>query len=550
MMSYPLTLTHLLERAQKYFSKTEVVSRVGDGCLHRQTWGETYRRTCQLARALRRLGVKPGDRVATLAWNHHQHLEAYYAIPMMGAVVHTLNLRLHPSELEYIARRAEDSIVLVDRSLLPLLDKFISRVATVRHVIVMADGAFHEDGKLGYEALISPESSDFDWPLLDENSAATICFTSGTTGRPKGVVYSHRSHVLHSILTALPDQCALSQRDVILPIVPMFHANCWGFAYSAALIGAKLVLPGPRLDAESLLQLMVDERVTYAAAVPTICLGILAQLDAVPNRWNLSALRQMSVGGSAAPPSMVDGFSRRHGVEILHGWGMTELNPTGTMAGIKKELDELTDADRFSCRTSQGYAVPFVELRHVDEGGVVLPWDGETVGELQARGPWVASSYMGNEDRDRWTIDGWFTTGDVVTIDAQGYVRVCDRAKDVIKSGGEWISSVAVENELMGHPAVLEAAVFAAKHWKWGERPIAAIVLKKGANASQAELAAHLTGVFAKFWIPDTFLFMDQIPRTSTGKFLKSALRERYGSTLDTFSDVLSNDRNEAKRAM
>jgi fatty-acyl-CoA synthase len=550
MMSYPLTLTQFLERAKRYFSKTEVVSRLADGRVHRQTWGDTYGRTCQLARALGRLGVKPGDRVATLAWNHHQHLEAYYAIPMMGAVVHTLNLRLHPNELEYIVRRAEDSIVLVDRSMLPLLDKFLRGLATVRHVVVMANDTSLEDGMLDYEALISAESPDFDWPLLDENSAATICFTSGTTGRPKGVVYSHRSHVLHAILTALPDQCGLTQRDVIFPIVPMFHANCWGLAHSAAMVGAKLVLPGPRLDAESLLTLMADERVTYAAGVPTICLGILAQLDSRPGQWNLSALRQMSVGGSAAPRAMIDGFAKRHGIEILHGWGMTELNPTGTMAGLKKELDDRTDAERSSCRASQGYAIPFMDLRHVDADGVVLPWDGASVGELQARGPWVASSYMGEEERERWTNDGWFKTGDVVTIDAHGYVRVCDRIKDVIKSGGEWISSVAIENELMAHPGVLEAAVFAAKHWKWDERPVAAIVLKEGARASEADLVSHLAGKFAKFWMPDAFVFMDQIPRTSTGKFLKSALRERFGSILETASAASSEGGSEAKRAM
>ncbi len=538
MMDFPLTLTCLLERARRYFPRTEIVSRAPNGSLHRQTWADTYARTCQLAHGLRRLGVKEGDRVATLAWNHNRHLEAYYAPPMMGAIVHTLNLRLHPTEIGYIARHAEDSIVIVDRSLLPLLNQFIENVPSIRHVVVMGDDGPTPQGKLDYEELLAPERTEYDWPRLDENSAATICYTSGTTGNPKGVVYSHRSNVLHAFMTSMPDAIGITQRDVVLPVVPMFHANCWGLAHMCAGVGAKLVLPGPKLDPESLLDLMANEGVTCAAGVPTIWIGILAQLDAHPKKWDLSRLRQMVIGGSAAPPAMIEGFQKRHGLLVLHAWGMTETNPVGTVARLKRDADTKSEDERLSLRASQGYAVPLFETRHTSDDGRVLPWDGQTMGELEVRGPWVAASYLGDEDQDRWTRDGWFKTGDVVTLDADGYVRICDRAKDVIKSGGEWISSVALENALMSHPAVLEAAVFAGRHPKWDERPIAAIVLKKNQHATEAELAKHLEGQFAKYWMPDAYVFVDQIPRTSTGKFLKTKLRETYGSILEDDKSV------------
>jgi fatty-acyl-CoA synthase len=533
MMDFPLTLTHLLDRARRYFPRTEIVSRGPDGKLHRQTWSETYDRSCKLANALARLGVKAGDRVATLAWNHNRHLEAYYAVPMMGAIVHTLNLRLHPTEISYIARHAEDSVVLVDRSLMPLLRQFIETVPSVRHVVVMPDSEPTPKDELDYERLLASERAEYDWPRLDENTAATICYTSGTTGNPKGVVYSHRSNVLHAMFSSLPDQMDLSQRDVILPVVPMFHANCWGFPHNAAAVGAKLVFPGPKLDPESLLDLIVGEGVTVAAGVPTIWIGILAQLDAHPKNWDVSRLRQMVVGGSAAPPAMIEGFEKRHGLTVLHAWGMTETNPMGSVARVKESLEAGPDHSRLSYRASQGYAVPFIEMRHTDDQGKLLPWDGEVMGELEVRGPWVAASYMGDEGKDRWTADGWFKTGDVVTLDAEGYVRICDRSKDVIKSGGEWISSVALENALMSHPCVLEAAVFAGRHPKWDERPIAAIVLKKEHQATSEELGKHIEGRFAKFWMPDAYVFVEQIPRTSTGKFLKSRLRDTYGSMLE-----------------
>jgi fatty-acyl-CoA synthase len=532
MMHFPLTLGPLLERARAYFPATEIVSRGPDGHIHRHTWGKVYQRTAQLAHALARLGVKPGDRVATLAWNHHRHLEAYFAAPMMGAIVHTLNLRLHPTEIGYIARHAEDTVVLVDRSLLPLFEQFRQNVPSIRHVVVMADSGATPEGVLDYEALLAPEATEYDWPRLDENAAAQICYTSGTTGNPKGVVYSHRSSVLHALAACMADSLAMSMNDTVLPVVPMFHANAWGLPHACAAVGAKMVFPGPKLDPESLLDLMVAERVTCAGGVPTIWLGILALLDANPKKWDLSSLRQMVVGGSAAPASMMEGFEKRHGLIVTHAWGMTETNPLGSIARVKHSLAARPYEERLAVRATQGMAVPFVETRHVDDAGKVLPWDGEMMGELEVRGPWVAASYFGDEGKDRWSRDGWFKTGDVVTIDAEGYLRICDRSKDVIKSGGEWISSVALENALMAHPAVLEAAVFAGRHVKWAERPIAAIVLKKGMQATEDDLRAHLEGKFAKFWMPDAYVFLEQIPRTSTGKFLKTKLRESYGGLL------------------
>ena len=532
MMDFPLTLTHFLERARTYFGRSEIVSRQPDKSLHRYTYADFYRRTCKLAHALTRLGVKPGDRVASLCWNHSRHLELYFGVPAMGAVLHTLNLRLHPNDLAYIARHAEDRVLVVDRSLLPLLEKFIASVPSIEHVIVIPDEGPTPEGRLDYEKLLAPEQDSFAFPALEERSAAMLCYTSGTTGNPKGVLYSHRSCVLHTLAECMNDTLGVSESDTLLPVVPMFHAAAWGLPFSAVFTGSKLVFPGPHLDPQSILDLTAGERVTLAAGVPTIWLGILALLDQEPQRWDLRSVRSMVIGGAAAPPAMIEGFLHRHGLVVTHAWGMTEMNPVGTLARPRRQHENLPQPERLALRATQGYAVPFVEVRHVSDSGQVLPWDGETMGELEVRGPWVASSYYGGEGADRFTSDGWFKTGDVVTLDAEGYVRITDRSKDVIKSGGEWISSVALENALMAHPAVLEAAVFAAKDPKWDERPLAAVVLKPGQSATKEQLAAHLEQRFVKWWLPEDYVFIQQIPRTSTGKFLKTKLREDYGDYL------------------
>ena len=531
-MDFPLTLGHFLERARTYFPRAEVVSRRPDRSLERTTYAEIGRRACRLARALARLGVRPGDRVATLCWNHRRHLELYLAVPAMGAVLHTLNLRLHPTELAYIATHAEDRVVFVDRSLLPLFHKFQDQVRSIERVVVIPDSGPVDADALDYERLLADEEPEYAFPALDERAAAMVCYTSGTTGKPKGVVYSHRSTVLHTLVACTADALAISEGDCVFPVVPMFHAAAWGLPYAAVAAGAKIVLPGPQLDPASLLDLMAAERATIAGGVPTIWLGILQLLDENPGRWDLRSIRSMVVGGSAAPPAMIDGFRRRHGLQVTHAWGMTETNPLGTLARMKRSLPALDAAGEMAVRASQGYPVAFVEQRHTGERGERLPWDGETMGELEVRGPWVAASYLGDEGADRFTPDGWFKTGDVVTIDGEGYVRIADRAKDVIKSGGEWISSVALENAIMSHPAVLEAAVFAARHPKWGERPLAAVVFKDGKSATPDELRAHIEGRFADFWLPDEFIPVREIPRTSTGKFLKAKLRETYGERL------------------
>ncbi|WP_426735803.1 long-chain fatty acid--CoA ligase [Myxococcus faecalis] len=532
MMDFPLTLTHFLERARTYYPRSEIVSRNPDKSMHRYTYADFYRRTCRLMNALKRLGVKAGDRVATLSWNHYRHLEAYFGIPAMGAVVHTLNLRLHPNDLAYIARHAEDTVVLVDRSLWPLFEKFAAQVPSIRHVIVIPDAGPAPEGTLDYEKLLAAEPETFDFPALEENSAAMLCYTSGTTGNPKGVLFSHRSITLHTLVCCMKDLTGIGEADSVLPVVPMFHAAAWGLPFDALLTGARMVMPGPHLDPPSLLELMSAEKVTVAGGVPTIWLGILALLDQDPKKWDLSAMRTMLIGGSAAPPAMIDGFRQRHGLEVTHAWGMTEMNPVGTMAKVKQALRHADAKTQLGAQSSQGFALPFVETRVMGEDGKALPWDGATMGELEVRGPWVAGSYYGGEGADRFTSDGWFRTGDVVTLDADGYVRICDRSKDVIKSGGEWISSVALENALMSHPAVLEAAVFAGRHARWDERPLAAVVLKPGQAVSKEALTEHLAKQFAKFWLPDDYLFIEQIPRTSTGKFLKTKLREDYGDHL------------------
>ena len=524
MMDTQLTLPIVLRRSEAYFGDKEIVTRLPDKSFHRYTYRESARRARALAVGLKGLGLERGDRVATLCWNHYQHHEAYLGIPCGGFVLHTLNLRLHPGDLAYIANHAEDKAVIVDRSLVPLLEHFLDQTK-IEHVLVVEDS---------YEELVSGSDPDA-WvdPELDENEAAAMCYTSGTTGMPKGVLYSHRSTFLHTLGVAAgnPMGLGISEQDVILPVVPMFHANAWGYPYLASMIGAKLVYPGPYLDPESLLEDFVEEGVTWTAGVPTIWLGILAMLDADPEKYDLSRMKGMLVGGSAAPRAMIAGFKQRHGLNVVHGWGMTETSPVASTAQLPGDLASADEDTQFDYIAMQGMPLPLVELRHRDDDGKLLPWDGESMGELEIRGPWVAGGYYDTPDQaDRWTDDGWFKTGDIVSMHPRGFIQIKDRSKDVIKSGGEWISSVELENALMAHPAIAEAAVIAVPDAKWDERPLAAVVLREGQTATADELREFLAPNFAKWWLPDRFEFIQEIPKTSVGKFRKTELREMFAS--------------------
>jgi fatty-acyl-CoA synthase len=524
MMTSPLTLTPILRRAAALFPDIEIVSRRPDRSLHRATYGDFARDAIRLGRALLKGGLHPGDRVATLMWNHVEHLAVYFGVPCAGGVLHTLNLRLHPDELAYIANHAGDRYIVVDDVLLPLFAKFKDRVAFDQVIVVGNRDAALAAGAIPWADFLATGDDDvLALPDLAEDAPLGMCYTSGTTGKPKGVVYSHRSTVLHSMTVAMVDGLGLGQRDCVLPVVPMFHANAWGIPFAAAMVGAKLVMPGPFLDAPSLLELMEGERVTCAAGVPTIWAAILEQLDRAPRA--LTPGTRMVVGGSAAPDAMIRAFDR-HGLRVVHAWGMTETSPLGSVAHVR--TSDIGEAAAYAARARQGTPSPLIELRAIDDRGAV-PWDDVRSGELQVRGPWVASSYHDQPDAaDRWTADGWFRTGDVVSINAHGSIKIVDRTKDLIKSGGEWISSVDLENTLVAHPAVREAAVIAVPHPKWSERPLAVVVLRDGATATAEELREFLGAHFAKFQIPDAVVFIDAIPKTSTGKLLKSALRERF----------------------
>jgi fatty-acyl-CoA synthase len=527
IMDYPLTLAHLLERARLLFPGVEIVTRRPDKTLHRTTYAEFYRRARLLAQALREAGLRPGDRVATLSWNHAVHLECYYGVPCAGGILHTLNLRLAADEIAYIANHARDRFLIVDDVLLPLLAQFRDKVRFERIFVVRFGGGAVPPGMEDYEALLSAARGEFAYPAIGETDGCSMCYTSGTTGKSKGVIYSHRGMVLHSLVSCMADMLAISQNDCVLPVVPMFHANAWGLPYTATLAGAKLVFPGPHLDAESLLDLCEREQVSFSGGVPTVWMAILQNLESGQRKWRLRPQLRTLVGGSAAPPAMIERFDRL-GICTLHGWGMTEMSPLGSVAVVKPHIARQGKDAAYKARFSQGLQAPFVDMRVVGDEGIAQ-WDGRSMGELQVRGPWVARSYYDfPEAQDRWTEDGWFKTGDVCTIDPEGYLQITDRTKDLIKSGGEWISSVDLENAIMGHPAVAEAAVIAVAHPKWVERPLACVVRKPGASVSETEIKKHLEGKFASWQLPDAIVFVEAIPRTSTGKFQKLALREQF----------------------
>lgn len=530
MMNFPLTLVHLVERAGKLFGGVEIVTRRPDRSLARYTYADFHRRACQLASALQRAGLRSGERVASLMWNGANHLEAYFGVPCAGGVLHTLNLRLHPNELAYIVNHAGDRFLLVEDVLLPTLEAFLDKAKFERiFVVPTSQKAFapsrpeYED----YEAFLATGSGNCRFPTLEENAAATMCYTSGTTGQPKGVLYSHRALVLHSFAQALTDGFGFKQDDVVMPVGSMFHANAWGYPYTAVMVGAKLVFPGPYADAESLLELIEGEKVTLSSGVPTIWVGIVDALDKQPQRWKIPAGMRTASAGSAVPEALFRSLDK-HGIHIFQLWGMTETTPLATACHLSSWMDNLSEDEKYHTRALQGRPMPFVEIRHM-QGEKELPWDGVSAGELHVRGPWVAESYYNfPESKNRWSADGWFMTGDVVTITPDGYIHIADRAKDLIKSGGEWISSVDLENALMGHPAVREAAVIGVPHPKWQERPLAVVVCRDGHSPKPEELRAFLSGKFAKWQLPDAFVFTDVLPKTSVGKFLKTKMRADY----------------------
>jgi fatty-acyl-CoA synthase len=532
MMDRPLLISSIAEHAAKYHAGREIVSVTVDNPRHRYTYGDCIGRAKQLANALERLGLERGDRVGTIAWNDYRHMELYYGVSGAGFVCNTINPRLFPEQLIFIINHAEDRYIFVDPMFVPLLEAFADKIAGVEGFVVLTDDEHMPETSLknavSYEALIGGESSDYDWPDFDEHTASALCYTSGTTGDPKGVLYNHRSTLLHAYASLAPDVMDLSSRDSVLPVVPLFHVNAWGVPYSVLMVGAKLVLPGPKMgDGEALYALMDSEDVSLALGVPTVWLALLQYTDKAGKR--LDKLRRSIVGGAAVPRAMIQAFRDNHGVELRQGWGMTEMSPVGCVNSLKAGLDSLSDDEKLDLAVKAGRGVYGCEMRIVDDEGNELPWDGEAYGALQVRGPWICSDYFKLAgSADSHTDDGWFDTGDVATIDAEGYMTITDRTKDVIKSGGEWISSIELENAAMNHPAVAEAAVIGVAHPKWTERPLLVVVKAGGQDIGKDEMLAYFDGKVAAWWIPNDVVFVDELPHTATGKVKKIELRKQF----------------------
>jgi len=532
IMDYPLTLTQFFERARKIFHRKTMATRVPGVGLWRYTYADYADRVCRLSAALAKLGLAKGDRVGTFAWNSHRHMEVYFAAPLMGMVLHTVNIRLSPQDITYIINHAEDRVLVVDASLWHLLEPIRKDLRSVRHFIVMKDSpdAQIPPGALDYEALVADAKPVESWPKLDETDAAGMCYTSGTTGHPKGVVYTHRGVYLHCFASSTVDVLGICERDVILHIVPMFHANAWCVPFAGVMNGSTQIFGGPNPQPRDIVEIVHNERVTLVGAVPTVWIAIQAILEKEP-QWDISSIRCIPIGGSAAPRTLIELFDKEYGAYMLHAWGMTEMSPLGTVCRPRSYADSLPDDERYTIRAKQGAMVAGVDMRIVDDGGTVQPWDGKCVGEIQVRGPWITSGYYNNPaGAAQFTEDGWFRTGDVASIDPEGYVQITDRTKDLIKSGGEWISSVDMETSIMGHPKVMEAAVIAVPHERWQERPLACVVPKPEHkdNLTEKEILDYLAPLVAKWWLPDEVVFIDAVPKTSVGKFDKKVLRERF----------------------